>query len=163
MVLMNGSGKMEAFLENAGMLYDLMGITPLLYGSLGLQYLTGNDLSADDIDMLIPGEFVGARWAQFTQVLEAQGYVLIDEHEHTFEKGGIHYAYAQIEGLESFAGIRMDEIKTVCEKNVRFKLLSLEQYLSVYTASSKDGYRMNVKEKRDMEKIALIKKKMHKE
>jgi len=34
--------------------------------------------------------------------------------------------------------------------------LSLEQYLKVYTASSKDGYRMNVKNKQDTEKIGLI-------
>ena len=52
---MNGSGKMEAFLENAGMLYDLMGITPLLYGSLGLQYLTGEDLSADAGELYYEG------------------------------------------------------------------------------------------------------------
>ena len=160
---MDGGSKIEAFLENAGMLHNLMGITPLLYGSLGLQYLTGEELNADDIDMLIPKVYVGERWAEFRRVLEAQGYVLVDEHEHTFEKGGIHYAYAQIEELKSFAGIRMEEIKTVCDKSVCFKLLSLEQYLSVYTASSKDGYRMNMKEKRDMEKIALIKKKMHQE
>ena len=34
--------------------------------------------------------------------------------------------------------------------------LTLDQYLNLYTASSKDGYRRDVKEKNDQEKIDLI-------
>ncbi len=43
------------------------------------------------------------------------------------------------------------------ENGVAFKKLSLEQYLKVYTASSKDGYRVNVRQKKDNEKLAFIK------
>ena len=139
--------KKQAFFENARLISDRMGITPLMYGSLGLEYLTGASFHADDIDILIPEIFITDRWNEFRNVLEENGYVLTDEHEHTFEKGGIAYSYARLEELESFAGIGMDEI-AVCEaENVRFRLLSLRQYLKVYTASAKDGYRVNVKEK----------------
>ena len=41
---------------------------------------------------------------------------------------------------------------------VTFKVLSLEQYLKVYCASVKDGYRVNVRKKKDGEKIDFIKK-----
>ena len=83
---------------------------------------------------------------------------MIDEHEHTFEKDGVCYSYASIEELEIFANIKMCDIKEQNDNEVKFKLLSLEQYLKVYTASSKDGYRINVRQKKDNDKIAFIKK-----
>ena len=152
--------KKWAFFENARLLQEAFGITPLLYGSLGLEYLTGKNLNADDIDILIPKAYIAELWHEFTSVLEKNGYTLIDEHEHIFEKGGIHYAYAQIEELESFASIRMSEIATLSAGNLRFKLLSLQQYLKIYTASAKDGYRVEVREKKDFDKIAFIEKQL---
>ena len=150
------TNKFNLFLENAQLLQDVFEIEPLMYGSLGLEYLTGDDLHADDIDILIPKTHLLEGWDEFRTILEYDGYTLIDEHEHTFEKNGIHYSYARIEELEPFAGILMEEIGTVEKESVRFKLLSFEQYLRVYTASSKDGYRIINKNKKDAEKIALI-------
>ena len=148
--------KKLAFFDNAKLLLDTLGITPLMYGSLGLEYLTGKNLNADDIDVLIPRTFLTDRWNEFQAVLEKVGYTMIDEHEHTFEKNGIYYSYAQIEELEAFADIPMTEIQTLENGNVQFKLLSLRQYLKVYTASAKDGYRIDTKNKKDSEKIVLI-------
>ena len=37
-------------------------------------------------------------------------------------------------------------------------MLELEDYLKVYTASSKDGYRRDIKNKNDVRKIELINK-----
>lgn len=150
----------QAFFENAKLLNDKFEITPLMYGSLGLGYITGENLDADDIDILIPKAFIHERWEEFTNVLESEGYVLIDEHEHTFEKEGIHYSYAQLEELETFAGISIAEIKVVCQNDARFRVLSLEQYLKVYQASAKDGYRIQVREKKDYEKIKFIEGRM---
>ena len=146
----------RAFFENAKLLSDTLAITPLVYGSLGLEYLTGRNLNARDIDILIPKTFLTERWSEFKGTLERNGYILIDEQEHTFEKGGIPYSYARIEELTSFAGIPMAEIATITAANVRFKLLSLQQYLNVYSASAKDGYRLEVREKKDSDKITLI-------
>ncbi len=147
----------QAFLKNTELLADTFGITPLLYGSLGLEYLTNENLNADDVDILIPQLFLKERWLELKGILEKNGYVLIDEREHTFEKEQIHYSYAQIEELESFAGIKMSDIRTVASENVNFKLLSLQQYLKVYSASAKDGYRIEARGKKDFEKIAFIK------
>lgn len=148
--------KVKAFFENAKLLRDHFEITPLMYGSLGLEYLTGAKLDADDIDILIPKAFIKDRWNEFRSMLENAGYIMVDEHEHEFEKDGIHFAYAQIEELESFADIKITEIATANAGGLRFKLLSLPQYLKVYMASSKDGYRINVREKKDLDKIAFI-------
>ena len=152
--------KFKLFLENARLLSDKFGVVPLLYGSLGLEYLTRDVLGADDIDILVPRVFITERWHEFKSLLEAQGYVLVDEHEHTFVRDGVAYSYADIEDLESFAGIRMKDIEMREADGVSFLMLSLEQYLAVYRQSSKDGYRVNVRQKKDADKIRLIESKL---
>ena len=154
------TNKFNLFLENARLLSDKLGIVPLLYGSLGLEYLTGDDLGADDIDILVPCVFITERWHEFKSLLDAQGYVLADEHEHTFVRDGVAYSYADIEDLESFAGINTEDIEMHEVDGVRFLLLSLEQYLAVYRQSSKDGYRVNIRHKKDADKIRFIESKL---
>lgn len=154
------TNKFNLFLENARLLSDKFGIVPLLYGSLGLEYLTGEALGSDDIDILVPCVFITERWHEFKALLEAQGYVLVDEHEHTFARDSVAYSYADIEDLESFAGINTEDIEMHEADGVRFLLLSLEQYLAVYKQSSKDGYRVNVRQKKDADKIRFIESKL---
>ena len=50
------------------------------------------------------------------------------------------------------------DIKVIDEFGSSFMVLSLEQYLLVYSSSINDGYRINVRKKKDEEKIKLIKK-----
>ena len=154
------TNKFNLFLENARFLSDKLGIVPLLYGSLGLEYLTGDALDADDIDILVPRVFITNRLQEFKAVLEEHGYVLADEHEHTFVRDGVAYSYADIEDLEAFAGINTEDIEMHEADGVRFLLLSLEQYLAVYKQSSKDGYRVNVRQKKDADKIRFIESKL---
>ena len=154
------TNKFNLFLENARLLSDKLDIVPLLYGSLGLEYLTGDALGSDDIDILVPRVFITERWHEFKALLEAQGYVLADEHEHTFVRDGVSYSYADIEDLESFAGINTEDIEMYEADGVNFLMLSLEQYLAVYKKSSKDGYRVNVRQKKDADKIRFIESKL---
>ena len=145
-------------MKNAETLNKKFNIVTLLYGSLGLEVLTNTSLNADDIDILIPQVLVtGDRWTEFCLFMESNGYVLIDEHEHTFRKDGVDYSYASVEGLKDFAGIDVCDIEIRNISGTKFMLLSLEQYLKVYQKSSQDGYRMNVKEKQDDQKIEFIK------
>ena len=152
--------KKAMFFENAKLLYDKFGIVPLMYGSLGLEYITNENLNADDIDILISEIFITDRWNEFKDFLISEGYVLTDEHEHTFVRDGVAYSYADIEDLESFAGIRMKDIEMREADGVNFLMLSLEQYLAVYKQSSKDGYRVNVRQKKDADKIRFIESKL---
>ena len=154
------TNKFNLFIENAHFLSDKFGIVPLLYGSLGLEYLTGDDLGADDIDILVSRVFITDRWQEFKAVLEEHGYVLVDEHEHTFARDGVAYSYADIEDLEPFVGICMKDIEMREAEGIGFLLLSLEQYLAVYKQSSKDGYRVNVRQKKDADKIRFIESKL---
>ena len=152
--------KKAMFFENAKLLYDRFGIVPLMYGSLGIEYITNENLNVDDIDILISEIFITDRWNEFKDFLISEGYVLTDEHEHTFLRDGVTYSYADIEDLESFAGIRMKDIEMREVDGVNFLLLSLEQYLLVYQKSSKDGYRVNVRQKKDADKIRFIESKL---
>lgn len=155
--------KTKLFFENARLLSEKLSIVPLMYGSLGLEYLTGENLNADDIDIMIPKVFLSEKWNEFKGVLQENGYILIDESEHTFDKNGVHCSYASIEELESFADISVSDIPLLKQGEVSFRLLSLEQYLRVYTASAKDGYRASVRHKKDSEKIKFIQNQIHNE
>ena len=154
------TNKFNLFLENARFLSNKFDIVPLLYGSLGLEYLTGDALDVDDIDILVPRVFITDRWQEFKAFLEEHGYVLVDEHEHTFVRDGVAYSYADIEDLEFFAGINTEDIEVHEADGIRFLLLSLEQFLAVYRKSSKDGYRVNVRQKKDADKIRFIESKL---
>ena len=98
------------------------------------------------------------KWDKFKEALIENGYVFIDEQEHTFQKDEICYSYASFEELASFANIDLSAVECKSDSGVQFKVLSLEQYLKVYTSSSKDGYRINVRKKKDADKISFIQK-----
>ena len=150
--------KMREFIYVAEILNERLQIVPLLFGSLGLEQRLRVNLDADDIDILIPEVFLDERWSSIAAVMEENGYILYDLHEHAFKKSETSVAFASVESLTPFAGVDIAQIPVVEESGVRYYLLSSEDYLKVYTASSKDGYRKNVKNKKDEEKIELITK-----
>ena len=133
-------------------------ITPLLYGSLGLEQRLGTYLNADDIDILIPQIYLNENWCIIEKAMNDIGYSLYDLHEHAFEKYGTSAAFASLEELSVFADVNIDNIPLINENGITYHLLELNDYLKVYTASSKDGYRRDTKNKNDKEKILLIKK-----
>ena len=150
--------KKKEFLYIAGLLNKKLHIVPLLFGSLGLEQRLHTNLNADDIDVLIPEVFLNEKWNSVVTIMKDNGYVLYDLHEHAFEKSGLSFAFASIESLTPFAGINLTRISVIEEAGVHYYLLSLEDYLKVYMASSKDGYRKNTKNKKDEQKIELINK-----
>ena len=119
---------------------------------------SGGQISADDIDVLLPETWLSEQWSAFQTLLQAEDWRLIDAHEHTFEKRGVHCSFAALEELETFAGVPISEIETRAESGAKYRLLSVKQYLAVYKASAKDGYRVNTRGKKDAEKIALLEK-----
>ena len=73
---------------------------------------SGGPISADDIDVLLPETWLSEQWSAFQTLLQAEDWRLIDAHEHTFEKRGVHCSFAALEELETFAGVPIPEIKT---------------------------------------------------
>ena len=150
--------KYAAFLSVARLLNRRLNVVPLLFGSLGLERRLNTDLNADDIDVLLPERYVMDDWTALRALMESEGYRLMDESEHEFEKSGIRVAFAGIESLAPFAGIDVSGIPVISDGGADYMLLTLSDYLKVYTASSKDGYRKNVKHKQDQQKIDLIRR-----
>ncbi len=148
--------KKAEFLRIARTLDRTLQVTPLLFGSLGLEQRLGTDLQADDIDILVPEELLHRRWEALQELMAALGYGLVDEHEHEFAREGLHAAYAGLESLKPFAGVEIGQIPQVEEDGARYLLLTLEQYLRVYRASAQDGYRRDRKHKQDGDKIRRI-------
>lgn len=148
--------KKQRFLQLAAALNRTLGVTPLLYGSLGLEQRLGQDLGADDVDVLVPGRLLEDDWPALCGVLSDLGYTLYDPHEHAFQRDGLSAAFAAIESLGPFAGVAVDAIPEMEEDGARYLLLGLEDYLKVYTASARDGYRRDKKLKDDGEKCRLI-------
>lgn len=152
----NNKEKYKEFLNIAKVLNQNF-IVPLLFGSLGLALRINADYDADDIDMLVSENLINNEWGKLKSVAEQQGYVLEDLHEHQFRKNGIRIAFASIESLTPFVGVHLDDIELKSDNGVKYYLLNSEQYLAVYTASSKDSYRRNKNNDKDFDKINLIK------
>lgn len=148
--------KKQEFLLIAKELNDKLNIVPLLFGSLGLEQRLHISLNAEDIDVLIPEEFLNEKWQRIVEIMKDNGYRLYDYYEHAFEKDGLSLAFASIESLKPFADVDISKIPLINENGIRYLLLQLEDYLKVYTASSLDGYRKNIKNKQDNQKINLI-------
>lgn len=163
-MIKNKCRKVIEFIRIAKHLNTELGILPLLFGSLGLQQYVDEDLQADDIDILVPGEYVQNKWFILKSIMESLGYDLVDEDEHKFKRFDrtsnekFEVGIAIIESLAGFAGIQMNNIGAAQFNNTEYKFLSIKQYLKVYSASVKDSYRADKNNCKDERKILILKK-----
>ena len=145
------------FIYIAKLINERFSVYPLLYGSLGLEKRLSVYLNADDIDILLPEKILKSEWQELIGLMNDNSYRLVDEDEHEFNNGEVAVAYADLESLSQFAGVKVPDIPLVEDAGAKYLLLELADYLKVYEASSKDGYRKDVKNKQDNIKINLIK------
>jgi len=131
-------------------------IIPILYGSLGLNFCIGEFTKSDDIDILLSLEYFDEKWDSFLGYMEKFGFKLKDLHEHEFEKEGVVINFSKND-LDVFAGINLEELNEINVNHAKFKVLSAEHYLKVYSQSRRDGYRVEKRGKQDQEKINQIK------
>lgn len=155
----------EIFLEIASELNQL-GITPLLMGSVGLEERTGQDWQVRDLDIHVPSDPRGweapdeeriDRADELIAMMEKLGYALTDRHEHEFQKNGISVEFGCLHSLPSFAGVELKDLEELETDGVRYYLPTLEQYLKIYQASSKDSYRADKNNQKDFAKIDYLK------
>ncbi|MGE5579780.1 MAG: hypothetical protein ACM3WU_07045 [Bacillota bacterium] len=152
--------KFRAFIDLAKLLNEGLGITPLLFGSLGLERRLNLDLSAQDIDVLVPQVFLREQWPYLKECVGRLGYSLLDLREHEFWNGVHKTAFAAIEDLGPFVGIDVSQVPIVEAGYARYMLLTLSQYLAVYRESSKDSYRRDKNNSKDLKKIAIIEQRL---
>lgn len=146
----------QEFLYIGKALNKNLGITPVLYGSLGLEVVTGINFNPQDIDILVPISYIEEKWPLLKEMMEKQSYELTDLHEHKFEKNGFEIGFAYEEDLPHFAGVAYNLLEMKVEAEARFKVLSVKDFLAVYRKSSKDSYRKTKNNNKDLKKIAIL-------
>lgn len=144
--------KVNNFLSNNG-------IDSILYGSLGASVYLGNFKEFGDIDLLIPDLYLKDKWPELTSIMNNNGFKLIDEQEHEFSND---------QGIEvAFAGQSILERDKICNpqkdiqihyiNGIAIKTLSKEAFIRAYIVSAKDGYRKDVRGKKDLDIINRLK------
>ncbi|WP_175987199.1 phosphoribosylanthranilate isomerase [Bacillus sp. Marseille-Q1617] len=158
--------KFDEFINIAKRLNEI-DIIPLLMGSVGLEVLTGKSWDAQDLDIHVPGDKRGwevppelslHHWADIMELMNSMGYSLIDLHEHEFSKEGLSVEFGIIDTLPDFAGVQLEDLEIHQKGDVKYYLLHPGQYLSVYEASSKDSYRADQNNHKDLGKIDFLKR-----
>lgn len=119
-------------------------IIPLLYGSLGLEKVTGLDFSPEDIDLLIPLIFLEEKWEKLKKVMELHGYKMVDLHEHEFKKTNTKIGISYIEDLKPFADVDYNNLEIFEDGGAKYHLLTIDDYLKIYKKSLLDGYRLSL-------------------
>lgn len=152
--------KFNTFLSVARELNEKLGITPVLYGSLGLNRYIGEITEIDDIDILAPDEFMGKRWNDLKDLMESLGYELVDEKEHEFWKGSSKVAFATEEDLSDIPNFNRSDLKIVKQGSVSFREITPQHYLDLYIWLETCDYRQNniAKVEKDKIRIKALKK-----
>lgn len=157
--------KFDEFLKITTLLNE-SGITPLLMGSLGLEYVTQKDWNARDVDIHVPGDPRGweapdnvriYNWTFICTIMKKLGYQLIDLHEHEFSNGVFSVEFGVLDTLPKSTGIPLDKLELKNENEATFFLPSEEQYLKIYTSSFQDSYRAKKNNYKDLNKIQYLK------
>lgn len=144
-------------------------IIPLLMGSLGLEYISDIDWNPGDIDIHVPGDKRGWEAAdedrifnfdKIQTIMEDMGYVLEDIHEHSFIKDNVLVEFGGLDTLPEFANVDISSLEEINKDGAKFLVPSLEDYLKIYEASSKDSYRNENNNNKDFVKIEYLRKKL---
>lgn len=120
---------MDEFLHLALRLNEEPGLAPPPFGPLGLGLRQGMNLEAHDIDVLVPEHHLGDGWDELITIMQDDGYVLHDLHEHAFRRHGASVAFASPESLAPFAGVDVDAIPVIGRGDIRYRLPELPDYL----------------------------------
>nr|WP_249292537.1 phosphoribosylanthranilate isomerase [Metabacillus flavus] len=135
-------------------------------GSVGLEVITGESWDAQDIDIHVPGDKRGLEvppelsihnWMDIVKIMTLMEYSLIDLHEHGFYKEGLSVEFGIFDTLPNFARIQLVDLEIHHKENAKYYLLNPEQYLHVFNSSSKDSYRANKNNHKDLRKIDYLK------
>ena len=71
-------------------------------------------------------------------------------------KESVSVEFGSIDTLSDFAGVSESDIELIQIEGITFRLPSLEQYLSIYKASSQDSYRNDHNNNKDFKKDRVV-------
>ncbi|HSX33503.1 MAG TPA: hypothetical protein VLF91_04155 [Candidatus Saccharimonadales bacterium] len=135
------------------------GVDSILYGSQGVSLYLGAFKEFGDIDLLVDNRWVLKDWQELITIMSGLSFALQDEHEHEFiNADNIHVAFADKEILkrDGIAQSLDDILETFTIGNSKICTLKPELFKKAYEFSERDGYRKDVRGKKDREVITRL-------
>ncbi len=132
-----------------------------MYGSQGASLYLGAFKEFGDIDLLVPDEWVSQDWSKLVTIMQGLGFALVDEREHEFtHSSGTRAAFAGRNILIRDGILEsLDDCMREFEINgVSVQSLKPEIFKKAYEFSVKDGYRKDIRGKKDRQIIELFEK-----
>lgn len=157
---MDNLKKFEEF-KRIAVALNFLGITPILYGSLGLSKAISYDFLVDDIDILIESNIFNSKLPEIHSIICSLGYELTDSEENEFKSNLFKIGIATDGDMIAFSGVDPKKLQIKIE-GCQYRVLNPEQFLATYEASNLDGYRRSISNKDDALKIKIIKSKLEK-
>lgn len=137
-----------------------MGIVPILYGSQGVSLYVGQFTRFGDIDLLVDTKWINEQWQVLIAKMGEIEFELIDEHEHEFADHSsttVAFAANDILVRDGISGSVRNAIQTLEVNNTEIHTLKPEVFLKAYEFSALDGYRKEIRNKKDSIVINLLK------
>lgn len=134
------------------------GISPIVYGSVGVSMHIGLFKEPDDVDLLVDSRWLNADWLILCTIVSELGFHLSNVHEHEFiNDRGEKVAFAEVDILrrDHICDPKKDLISIDCAGE-KITTLNLRGFLSAYRFSQKDGYRQSQRAIKDAHVVLLI-------
>lgn len=135
---------------------NAIGIKPVMYGSLGLYFLTKN-IVVNDIDFLLADKDFDRGWNDIQKLLKENKCEIDPEHEREFDCGGIFVSFLKLSEISHLVKVNFSRLERNEYKGIVYRSLALRQHLAVYQNGLKNKWRREKKKKDDLGKIEIIK------
>jgi hypothetical protein len=138
---------------------NAIGITPIIYGSLGLCLLIGEHGRIADIDMLLTNTDFRRHWKKIKECLiKEMGYKNDPDHAQELIGKTPYISFLKLSDVKKLTPIRPGQLTKYSLKKGIYYNLALPQYLDIYQGGLLGLDRKRKKERLDNKKIRLIKR-----
>jgi hypothetical protein len=135
------------------------GVEPVLYGSQGVSLYLGAFKQFGDIDLLVENRWVDTDWQKLVTIMKGLGFTLHSDHEHDFtDKSDTQAGFASIDILvrDGITQSLEGALEVFSINGAQIPALRPELFKKAYEFSERDGYRKDVRGKKDREVVARL-------
>jgi hypothetical protein len=141
---------------------NTMGVTPVIYGSLGLSLLIGERGRIADIDMILTDTDFKRYWKKIKEFLiKDMGYKNDPNHAQELIGKIPYISFLKLSDIKKLAPIHLSQLIKYSIKKGTYYNPALLQYLDIYQGGLLGLDRKKKKEKSDNKKIHLIEKRLN--
>jgi len=135
-----------------------MGITPIIYGSLGLVFLIKKQIPVNDIDIILLDDDFNNRWKDICRFLtEDMKYAIDPNHKQEF-LNDILVSFMSVNDIRKLTEINISQLQKTTRNKITYYNLTPNQHLNIYKNGLLNKFRRQKNEKDDKNKIDLIRR-----